>query len=149
MTDLIREQKTTELKSSLIWTRLKDELQGKNIPNKSMSFECEDFGTVVQGSVTKALREVFGAEKKRHGKSGDRYLKFYSKDFNKLSKIYDLPTEIKVTSVDFKNNRHGKRKSRLTVLTDLTHVERTNGAFPKTGKRAFTRKSNTKYQKKG
>ena len=102
VTDLIREQKTTELKSIMIWTRLKDELQGKNIPNKSMSFECEDFGTVVQGGVTKALREVFGAEKKRHGKSGDRYLKFDLKNLNKLSKIYDLPTEIKVTSVGVK-----------------------------------------------
>jgi hypothetical protein len=61
---LIKREKSTELKSTLIWTKLKDELQGKNILNKSMSFECEDFGTVVQGSVTKALRSFWRREKK-------------------------------------------------------------------------------------
>ena len=120
VTELIKREKTTELKSTLIWTRLKDELQGRNIPNKPMSFECEDFGTVAQGSVTKALREVFGAEKKRHSK-GERYLKFDSKNLNKLSKIYDAPTEIKVKSVgDGKNTRE---KSKTTKPKNKKHIK--------------------------
>ena len=112
LAELIKREKTTELKSTLVWTRLKDELQGRNIPNKPMSFECEDFGTVAQGSVTKVLREVFGAEKKRHS-NGERYLKFDSKNLNKLSKIYDAPTEIKVKSVgDGKNTREKSKTTR-------------------------------------
>jgi hypothetical protein len=107
--ELIKREKTFELKSTLIWTKLKDELHGTKIPNKSMSFECEDFGTVTQGSVTKALREVFGANLKRYGKAG-RCLKFYSKNLDRLSKVYDVPTEIKVTSI---NNTLSKNDKRL------------------------------------
>jgi hypothetical protein len=117
----------------LIWTKLKDELHGRDIPNKPMSFECEDFGTIAQGSVTKTLREVFGANLKRYGKAG-RHLKFYSSSLNKLSKVYDVPTEIKVTSIDNcdskkdKRLRHKHKKLRLksknrqvSVVSVVTH----------------------------
>jgi hypothetical protein len=106
--ELIKIEKTFELKSTLIWTRLKDELHGREIPNKPMSFECEDFGTVTQGSVTKTLREVFGANLKRYGKAG-RCLKFYSKNLNKLAKVYEAPTEIKVTSIDGSVNKNRRK----------------------------------------
>jgi hypothetical protein len=98
VTALITREQTIELKFTLIWTSLKDELQGKNIPHKSMSFECADFGIIYQGSVSTTLQEVFGAEPKRHTK-GERYLKFNWKNLNKLSKIYEIPTEIKVRSI--------------------------------------------------
>lgn len=99
VTGLIKRERTLELKFTLIWASLKDELQGKNILNKSMLFECADFGTIYQGDVSTTLQEVFGAEKKRHAK-GERYLKFNRKNLNKLSIIYDIPTEIKVRSID-------------------------------------------------
>ena len=75
VTGLIKRERTIELKFTLIWTSVKDELQGKNIPNKSMSFECADFGIIYQGNVSTTLQEVFGADPKRHTK-GERYLKF-------------------------------------------------------------------------
>jgi hypothetical protein len=98
VTGLIKREHTIELKFTLIWTSLKDELQGKKIPFKSMSFECADFGSISQGGVSTTLQEVFGADPKRHTK-GERYLKFNWKNLNKLSKIYDMPTEIKVRSI--------------------------------------------------
>ena len=50
---------------------------------------------------------------------GERYLKFDLKNLNKLSKIYDLPTEIKVTSVgDSKNTRE---KSKTTKPKTKKH----------------------------
>jgi hypothetical protein len=116
VTELIKREKTIELKSMLIWTSLKDQLQGRDIVGKSMSFECEDFGTIYQGSVTKVLQEIFGAEKKRHSKGrkkGERYLKFDSKNLNKLSKIYEAPTEIKVRSIGCS----GSNKNTITTTT--------------------------------
>lgn len=98
VTGLIKREQTIELKFTLISTSLKDELQGKNIPHKSMSFECADFGIIYQGNVSTTLQEVFGADPKRHTK-GERYLKFNWKNLNKLSKIYEMPTEIKVRSI--------------------------------------------------
>src|SRR6266487_846317 len=144
--ELIEREKTTELKSTLIFTKLKDELQGRNIAGKPMSFECEEFGTVVQGNVTKALREVFGAEKKRRGQ-GERYLKFYSKNLNKLSKIYDAPAEIEVMSIggkknvtkkskakkDFRSKQKSHLKSKYEQVTQVT-VPGINGTFSKLGK---------------
>lgn len=79
-----------------------------------MLFECADFGTIYQGDVSTTLQEVFGAEKKRHTK-GERYLKFDRKNLDKLSKIYDMPTEIKVRSIGVNrstNNTTTARKSR-------------------------------------
>jgi hypothetical protein len=102
VTELIKRERTLELKSTLIWTSLKDQLQGRDIVGKSMSFECEDFGIVYQGNVTKVLQEIFGAQKIRHSKGpkkGERYLKFDSKNLNKLSKVYEAPIEIEVRSI--------------------------------------------------
>jgi hypothetical protein len=61
-------------------------------------------------------------------------LKFNLKNLNKLSKIYDSPTEIKVTSVGVKNNRQGKKKSRLTDPTVLTVPRYVDGTFSKSKK---------------
>lgn len=111
VTGLIKRERTLELKSTLIWTSLKDQLQGRDIVGKSMSFECEDFGTIYQGNVTKVLQEIFGARKIRHSKGprkGERYLKFDSKNLEKLSKVYEAPIEIKVKSI---SNRDGNKNS--------------------------------------
>jgi hypothetical protein len=141
--ELIKTEKTFELKSNLIWTRLKDELHGRNIPNKPMSFECEDFGTVTQGSVTKTLREVFGANLKRYGMAG-RCLKFSSKNINKLSKVYDLPTAIKVTSIHNTNSKNQKslrrkpkksclklRNKQVSVVSVVTPSRNMKGSYSK------------------
>ncbi|MGI0043490.1 MAG: hypothetical protein ACRD47_07245 [Nitrososphaeraceae archaeon] len=116
VTELIKREKTIELKSLLIWTSLKDQLQGRDIPGKSMSFECEDFGTIYQGNVTKVLQDIFGAEKKRHStgpKKGERYLKFDSRNLDKLSKIYEAPIEIKIRSI----GNNDSTKNTITTTT--------------------------------
>jgi hypothetical protein len=107
VTELIKREKTKELKSMLIWTSLKDQLQGRNIIGKSMSFEYEDFGNIYQGNVTKVLQEIFGAEKIRHSKGpkkSERYLKFDLKNLNKLSRIYEAPVEIEVRCIGNSSN---------------------------------------------
>jgi hypothetical protein len=136
--ELIKREKTIELKSMLIWTNLKDQLQGRDIVGRSMSFECEDFGIIYQGNVTRVLQEIFGAEKIRHSigpKKGERYLKFDSKNLNKLSRIYEAPIEIRVKSIgnsdSTKNTvttttaatvRKSKIKSKNKQVTGVTEV---------------------------
>ena len=155
VTELIQRERTTELKFTLIWASLKDELQGKNIPNKSMLFECADFGIIYQGDVSTTLQEVFGAEKKRHAK-GERYLKFYRKNLNKLSKIYDIPTEIEVRSIDVNgstNNtaitaKKSKAKSKVKQnkrVTGETGETTSDGKQVKSNLKKFTGGCTTKY----
>jgi hypothetical protein len=148
--ELIKIEKTFELRTTLIWTKLKDELHGTNIANKPMSFECEDFGTVTQGNVTKTLREVFGADLKRHGKTG-RHLKFYSSSLDKLFKVYDVPTGIKVTSI---NNTRSKNHKRLRHRRNKSHqklkskqVSVVSVVTPSRGIRAKSLKSENKIIK--
>jgi hypothetical protein len=77
-----------------------------------MSFECADFGIIYQGSVSTTLQEVFGADPKRHTK-GERYLKFSWKNLNNLSKVYDMPTEIKVRPIGSTKNTTATKKSKI------------------------------------
>ncbi|MPZ07061.1 MAG: hypothetical protein GEU26_11715 [Nitrososphaeraceae archaeon] len=138
ITELIKREKTIELKSKLIWVNLKDQLQGRDIVGKSMSFECEDFGIIYQGSVTKSLQEIFGAERKKHNnglKKGERYLKFDPKNLEKLSRIYESPTDIKVRIIG-NNSTKNKREA-------VEAVEAVSGC-----KHGFSLKSKQRYSRK-
>jgi hypothetical protein len=62
---LIKTQNTYELGSSLIWNVIKDKLQGKDISNKSESYDTVDFGTISQRGIVESLVQVFGAKRSR------------------------------------------------------------------------------------
>lgn len=157
VTELIKREKTKELKSMLIWTSLKDQLQGRDIVGKSMSFECEDFGIIYQGNVTKVLQEIFGAEKRKHSKGpkkGERYLKFDLKNLNKLSRIYEAPVEIKVKCIGNSNN------STNNVITKASAIKKSKiksknkweareaRVTVSTDKHGFSLKSKQRYSRK-
>ena len=134
---LLEKEKSGELRSSLICITFKNDLHGKNIPGRSMSFECEDFKKPIsQGTIIKTLKDIFGAESTKNPQD-ERCLKFDLKKLNKFSEMYEAPTEIKVISVgDINSNRsitkhtkisrksRVKSKNRLSTGTDSQTVPR-------------------------
>jgi hypothetical protein len=95
VTELINEQNTYELESSLVWDTALSRLEGRHIPNKPQSFESVEYGTISQKDVTQILIEVFGATRsKRHG--GTRKLVFHPSKLEKLARMYHLNVKIEV-----------------------------------------------------
>lgn len=93
--DLIEAQKATEIESSLIWSTIKESLQGDRIPSRPQSFQSIEFGTLSQKEIVKILKDAFGAKKfNRHGES--RKLVFDKSKLEKMGKIYDLKIDIEV-----------------------------------------------------
>ena len=60
--DLIKAQDTYELESSVIWSTVKDILQGKEIPHKPQSFDSVEFGIISQKGIIETLVQVFGGK---------------------------------------------------------------------------------------
>lgn len=90
-----------------------------------MSFECEDFKKpIYQGTVTTTLKDIFGAESTRIGKSCERGLKFDLKKLNKFSEMYEASTEIKVMSIGG-SSRSGITKHTITSRKSKIKPKRT------------------------
>jgi hypothetical protein len=86
---------------ALIWRTITNLLPGEEIPNKKLSYESSEFGTISQKEITQILKEVFGAKPpKRHGNSNR--LIFDIDKLKRLGKIYDLSVEVKVATSDTK-----------------------------------------------
>ena len=94
--ELIQQQNTYELESSLIWDTVKNKLDGSQTPSKPQSFESVEYGTISHKDITQISMEVFGATRpKRHGES--RKLIFHSSKLGKLAMVYNLDVKIEVT----------------------------------------------------
>jgi hypothetical protein len=63
---LIKENDSYQLKSSIIWDKLKSELDGKEIVTKPRSYSTERYGVISQKQITEILKENFGADKPLH-----------------------------------------------------------------------------------
>jgi hypothetical protein len=95
--EVIRSQNTLELESSLIWNTLTDILPGEFSPNKKLSYDSSDFGTISRKEITQILKEIFGAKPaKRHGNSS--ILIFDKNKLERTGKLYDLSLEVKVVT---------------------------------------------------
>jgi hypothetical protein len=94
--ELINLQESFELESSVIWSTLTDVLPGEFSPNKKLSYDSSDFGTISRKEITQILKEVFGAKpSKRHG-NGSRLI-FDKSKLERVGKAYDVSMEVKVT----------------------------------------------------
>ena len=81
--------------NSLIWGLIKSNLQGQDIPGKPLSCDTSEFGIISQKEIFETLRDVFGAKHKKS--NGVRHQLFDPFKLKRLSKVYDLATEIKVS----------------------------------------------------
>ncbi|MGH9976701.1 MAG: hypothetical protein ACRD8Z_12835, partial [Nitrososphaeraceae archaeon] len=89
-----RSQNIIQLKSYDVWSSLKNELEGSEIPYRPLSYESAEFGTLSQKGIAQTLIDVLGAKPpKRHGSS--RVLIFDKSKFDRQRKLYDLK-EIKI-----------------------------------------------------
>jgi hypothetical protein len=86
VTELVKEQNTYKLESTLTWNTIKETLQGKDLPHKPQSYDTVEFGIISQKEIIQTLKEVFGAStpKKRHGNS--RTLIFDKSKLERLSR---------------------------------------------------------------
>jgi len=97
--ELIKQEDTPEIASSLIWDTITKEkaLEGDLI--KPQTFQSVEFGQLSQKEITQILKDVFGATKsKRHGDTNK--LVFDKGKLERLGKIYELSIEVKVTDKD-------------------------------------------------
>ncbi len=97
--ELIKQEDTPEIASSLIWDTITKEkaLEGDLI--KPQTFQSVEFGQLSQKEITQILKDVFGATKsKRHGDANK--LVFDKGKLERLGKIYELSIEVKVTDKD-------------------------------------------------
>jgi hypothetical protein len=95
ITDLIRHKTSLELESSYIWSEIKNTLAGQEIPNKSMSYETEEFGTLSQKITTRTLEQVFGAKKSTHKGSSNKLI-FDPDRLKRLERKYKIQVNVKV-----------------------------------------------------
>jgi hypothetical protein len=114
--DMIKSRQTLQLESSYIWNHITDSLQGADIPGKTLSYDSSEFGTITQKEIIQTLEHVFGAKAKRsHSK---RMLHFDISKLQRLGKVYDLATEVKV----IRDGDDSFEQNRVTDWTDWTHV---------------------------
>ena len=93
--ELIKTQNSFELESSMIWNTLTDFLPGEFNPHKKLSYDSSDFGLISRREIAQILKDAFGAKpSKRHGDSSR--LVFDKVKLERISKVYDLSTEVKV-----------------------------------------------------
>jgi hypothetical protein len=116
--DVIRDQEKTELASRFIWDYIKANLQGEEIHGKPLSYETPEFGVISQKEVTQTLEHIFGAKAKKV--NGIRMLAFDLSNLQRLGKVYDLETEIKVIQ---EGEESGSDRSDWTDLGLGKHIE--------------------------
>ena len=113
---MIKSRKTSQLESGFIWEYIKSNLQGADVPGKALSYDTSEFGTITQKEIIQTLEHVFGAKtKKSHG---IRKLDFDISKLQRLGKVYDLATEVKVVR-DGDDSFEQNRGSDWTDWTDV------------------------------
>jgi hypothetical protein len=95
ITELIKEQERIEIESSLIWNYITEILHREFNPNKKLSYESSEFGTISQKGMTETLLQVFGA-KYSPNKREKRKLIFDLAKLERVGKLYDLALEVQV-----------------------------------------------------
>ena len=96
ISELIKKENSYELGIGLIWKTIKDGLGGNEIPNKPLSYDTSEYGTISQKATNETLKQVFGAKPpKHHGEV--RRLVFDKDKLGRLERKYNLSTDIKIT----------------------------------------------------
>jgi hypothetical protein len=106
ITELIEAQKTLDLESSLIWSTIKDLLQGSDIHDKPQSYDSVEYGIISQKEITQVLKDVFGANKPRHHGKVNRLI-FNREKLERVGKVYDLDVDVQVVEGESKVGIHG------------------------------------------
>jgi hypothetical protein len=86
-------------------------LPGESIPNKKLSYESSQFGTLSQKSIVETLKQVFGAKESQNRRE-KRRLVFDQVKLSRLGGMYDVSVKIKV----------GPPSTDVTDVMDVTHV---------------------------
>jgi hypothetical protein len=113
--DMIKSRKTPQLESGFIWEYIKSNLQGADAPGKALSYDTSEFGTITQKEIIQTLEHVFGAKTKKN--HGIRKLDFDISKLQRLGKVYDLATNVKVVR-DGDDSFEQNRGSDWTDWTD-------------------------------
>jgi hypothetical protein len=98
ITDVIRDQKSTTLPSSVIWNLIVSNLEGTEIPGRNLSCDTAEFGVISQKEVTETLKHVFGAKTKKTG--GVKHLEFNNAKLQRVGKVYDLSVKVEILKED-------------------------------------------------
>ena len=105
--NIIKTKSSYELEVGDIWSStISNGFEGSEIPNKPMSYETAEFGTISQKLVIQTMKDVFGARPPKHHGS-TRKLIFDKEKFNKIGQIYELKLELKVVDGQFKDGTDG------------------------------------------
>jgi hypothetical protein len=98
VTDIIKDQKSTTLPSSLIWRLIVSNLEGTEIPGRNLSCDTSEFGVISQKDVTETLKHVFGAKTKKTG--GVKHLEFSNAKLQRVGKVYNLEVCVEILKGD-------------------------------------------------
>jgi hypothetical protein len=95
-----KEQSVIKLESKTIWEEIKANLEGEPDPNRSMTYNSEEYGPITQTEVTNICLHVLGAVRPKH-KAKNKELIFNADKLKKLEKVYDIQGDIQVVTVFF------------------------------------------------
>ena len=98
ITNVIRDQKTTTLPSSVIWNLIVSNLEGTEIPGRNLSCDTAEFGVISQKEVTETLKHVFGAKTKKTG--GVKHLECNNAKLQRVGKVSGLSVKVEILKKD-------------------------------------------------
>ena len=130
---LIKSKNSLELISSEIWNQLKDELVGKLIPNRPLSYVTERYGVTSQSKVTKTLIEVFGAKKSKHHGNLNKLI-FNKEKLERVGMTYEVSIDIVngILGIDGDDSKFGMDKfvenHNTSATSTVTNVSTENAS---------------------
>jgi hypothetical protein len=94
LNDMVKED-NQEIGSGLIWDTIKVSLDGSDIPNKPMSYESTEYGTLSQKVIIQMIKDNFKSTSPTRTEK-QRSLKFSRTVLNQLSDKYEVNLELQV-----------------------------------------------------
>ena len=131
---MIKSRKTSQLESGFVRNYIRENLHGEDVPGKALSYDTSEFGIITQKEIIQTLEHVFGAKSKKN--HGTRKLDFDTSKLQRLGKVYDLATEVRVVK-DGDDSFEQNRGSDWTDWTDVglgRYIEQPQTSTKKSGK---------------
>jgi hypothetical protein len=115
---LMQSRNMLEFTSNEIWEFIKANLNGKEVRDRPMSYESDEYGMLSQKQIIATIKDVFGAEQSRNARS--RKIVFNKDKFDRLGNVYSIDLKIKVGRVQGNIIGLDKHLSPMTDMTDVT-----------------------------
>jgi hypothetical protein len=123
--DLVADHSSLTLSSGLIWNKVKDEIEGSEIPNRPLSYQTTEYGAISQKRIVAILEDRFGADRKRDSDGKQRILVFNQDKLNKLFANYSVTDKIEIITTSSRTLQQ-QQQLQLESRTDASDASDTS-----------------------